>query len=102
MNITMKEAAKAWGEGKDVQWQDARQLWHDIASNGFLFNLQIAYRLKPEVTTSLSTKELRHAYYTSLGKPDFGDVFDDNSPMSKAIRAVANAAIKQYIKEQAK
>jgi pentatricopeptide repeat protein len=100
MKIAMKEAAKAWGEGKEVQWQDARQLWHDMSDNGFVFNRQIAYRLKPEVTTSLSIRQLRDAYYSAYGLPDVTKADDPRMDFNRAVKAVADAAIKQYIKEQ--
>jgi hypothetical protein len=97
----MQEAAKAWGEGKDVEWQDARQMWQPMRKDGFCFNTHILYRLKPEVTTSLHEKELRRVYYHARGFPDAGEYRADDT-FNKALRAVADAAIKQYIKEQQK
>lgn len=101
MNISMKEAAVAWGSGKEVEWQDARQLWNSITNNGFMFNPYVAYRIKPEVTTSLHDLQLRQVYYSILGLPDAGYARSGiNDAFNNALRAVADAAIKQYIKDQ--
>lgn len=104
MNITMQEAAKAWGEGKDVEWfcwHATNGIWKPISKTGFAFSTHIEYRLKPEVTTSLSTTQLRTIYFKQSGFPDAADrPHDPDSPVNTALKAVANAAIRQYIKEQ--
>lgn len=104
-DISMQEAAKAWGEGKDVEWSNEYQFggaWQPINTHGFYFNTSVKYRLKPEVTTSLSVKKLRKAYYDVFGLPDLRGDSGPCEPFNKALRAVADTAIKQYIKENPK
>lgn len=102
MNITMQEAAKAWGEGKAVEWASIKTFhttaWHALGTEGFCFNNHIQYRIKPEITTSLSDKELQEIFdvgYKQVALPGV---------LSRYVgfRAVADAVIKQYIKDTEK
>jgi hypothetical protein len=101
--ISMKEAAKAWGEGKEVEWSNQYQFkgaWQPIMEGGFYFNSSVKYRLKPEVTTSLSDDTLREVYYSKCPYPPFPGRESHAPWFHTALKAVADAAIKQYIKEQ--
>lgn len=99
----MKEAAKAWGEGKEVEWQDVRGRWHPVNEYGHAFTRGVEYRLKPEVTTSLSNEDLHKEYYRAFGLPDYRPNDSPSANMfDEALRAVADLALKQYIKEQGK
>lgn len=93
------ELIKKWADGAEIQYSEDGKYWSDCLRTPTWH--AVYYRVKPEVTTSLSNDQIRQIYN------DTANDFLNGNPQSKewyinALRAVADAAIKQYIKEQQK
>lgn len=82
---------KKWADGAQIQVLDSvKKEWCDVHNNVPLWHPDVEYRVKPEITTSLSDNDL-------------WDVFCEDAdpvPAAERLRMVADAAIRQYIKEQ--
>jgi hypothetical protein len=93
------EVIKAWADGATVQVKSGIGHWVDLHQHNAPLWTSAEYRVKPEVTTTLSLTALRTVYYMQSGLPDAGPS-DPDSAFNRALKAIANAAINQYIKEQ--
>jgi hypothetical protein len=96
------EVIKAWADGAVIEIKSASSDdWHEVTNPTWIKIRE--YRVKPEVTTTLSLTALRTVYYMQSGLPDAAErPSDPDSALNRALKAIANAAIKQYIKEQQK
>lgn len=91
------ELIKKWADGAEIQYSENGKYWSDCLRTPTWH--AVYYRVKPEVTTSLSNDQIRQIYNAAakaLAEDTAYNWFDE------ALRAVADAAIKQYIKEQQK
>lgn len=106
MNTPHKHAEliKAWADGALIQMKD-RGSWTDLHQLGITWSTRNEYRIKPEVTTSLSNEELCIVYYEEAGhlvSPRVAAANANISGFGTSLRRVADVAIKQYIKDTQK
>lgn len=95
------ELIKKWAEGAEIQIEFRPGEWTDCHNNSPRWESVSNYRVKPVVTTSLDNAVLRKTYYAMFGLPDCTSP-EHQGRMNTALRAVADTAIKQYIKENPK
>lgn len=96
------ELIKKWADGAEIQhrYPALNTPWEDCPNPIWVDGYE--YRVKPEVTTSLSYLDLRRAYYDQSPYPQFAEPPEGTSRwVEQSLRAVADAAIKQYIKDSA-
>lgn len=93
------ELIKKWADGAEIQYSENGRSWSDCLRTPS-WNLDTQYRVKPEVTTSLSEDTLREVYYSKCPYPPFPGRESHAPWFHQALKAVADTAIKQYIKEQ--
>jgi hypothetical protein len=104
MNIPHKhaEVIKAWADGATIQCKQRegalKGQWIDLLRTP-TWAVDCEYRVKPEVTTSLSDDTLRRVYYSKCPYPNVLGRESHAPWFHEALQAVANVALKQYIKE---
>lgn len=98
MNTPHKHAEliKAWADGALIQGK-YNGVWVDCTRTP-VWNLD-EYRVKPEVTTSLSDDMLYNIYCSAYYAAPDDQMY---RRIHAGLRAASNAAIKQYIKENTK
>lgn len=88
------EVIKAWADGAEIEWRtNAARAWWPI---GVVprFHEEWQYRIKPEPTSSMTGGEAYRVF------SNFYDAHKAGTEYSGAFKAVADEAVRRYVREQ--